>query len=93
MTGYGALAGCHRDIEAFRRFSVLNAENLLHMQAELQHIELIINEVRGIPGCNSFDHVWVDDVTSDSNSDIQKVFERSRALLNEYCKPHRRGAS
>src|ERR1700742_5196060 len=89
MTGYGALAAMmvnHQNIEAFRRFSSLNLENILHMQAELQHLEHTINEVRAIPYANSFDRTWIDDPESMPEDDIRRVFERSRTLLDQYCR-------
>ncbi|EXJ67767.1 uncharacterized protein A1O5_09113 [Cladophialophora psammophila CBS 110553] len=87
MTGYGALAAMmasHQNIEAFRKFSSMNLENILHMQAELQHLEVVINEVRKIPGLNSFDRIWIDDPESMSEEDIRRIFERSRTLLDQY---------
>ncbi|OAL26479.1 hypothetical protein AYO22_04217 [Fonsecaea multimorphosa] len=89
MTGYGALAAMmasHQNIEAFRKFSSMNLENILHMQAELQHLEVVINEVRKIPGLNSFDQIWIEDPESMSEEDIHRIFERSRTLLDQYCK-------
>ena len=91
MTGYGALAAMmvnHQNIEAFRRFSKLNLENILHMQAELQHLEAIINEVRKIPDVNGFDRIWIDNPESMSEDDLYRIFERSRTLLDQYCKIH-----
>ncbi|KIW93908.1 uncharacterized protein Z519_05223 [Cladophialophora bantiana CBS 173.52] len=87
MTGYGALAAMmasHQNIEAFRKFSSMNLENILHMQAELQHLEVVINEVRKIPGLNSFDRIWIDDPERMSEEDIRRIFERSRTLLDQY---------
>ncbi|KIW23888.1 uncharacterized protein PV07_12051 [Cladophialophora immunda] len=87
MTGYGALASMmasHQNIEAFRKFSSMNLENILHMQAELQHLEVVINEVRKIPGLNSFDRIWIDNPESMSEEDIHRIFERSRTLLDQY---------
>ncbi|KIX99819.1 uncharacterized protein Z520_04455 [Fonsecaea multimorphosa CBS 102226] len=87
MTGYGALAAMmasHQNIEAFRKFSSMNLENILHMQAELQHLEVVINEVRKIPGLNSFDQIWIEDPESMSEEDIHRIFERSRTLLDQY---------
>jgi len=89
VTGYGALASMmasHQDIEAFRKFSSMNVENILHMQAELQHLEMIINEIRKMPELNSFDRIWIDCPEHMSEDDIRKIFERSRTLLDQYCK-------
>ncbi|KAI1629347.1 hypothetical protein EDD37DRAFT_48096 [Exophiala viscosa] len=89
MTGYGALASMmasHQDIEAFRKFSSMNAENILHMQAELQHLEMVINEIRKMPELNSFDRIWIECPEHMSEDDIRKIFERSRTLLDQYCK-------
>ncbi|OQU95593.1 hypothetical protein CLAIMM_01777 [Cladophialophora immunda] len=74
----------HQNIEAFRKFSSMNLENILHMQAELQHLEVVINEVRKIPGLNSFDRIWIDNPESMSEEDIHRIFERSRTLLDQY---------
>lgn len=74
----------HQDIEAFRKFSGLNMENILHMQAELQHLEMIINEVRKVPELNSFDRIWVECPEHMCQDDITKIFERSRTLLDQY---------
>ncbi|KAH0839059.1 hypothetical protein FOPE_05563 [Fonsecaea pedrosoi] len=76
----------HQNIEAFRKFSSMNLENILHMQAELQHLEVVINEVRKIPGMNSFDRIWIDNPESMSEEDIHRIFERSRTLLDQYCR-------
>ena len=76
----------HQNAEAFRKFSSLNMENILHMQAELQHLEVVINEVRKIPALNSFDRIWIECPEHMSEGDIRKIFERSRALLDEYCR-------
>ncbi|KAL6246668.1 hypothetical protein RBB50_005975 [Rhinocladiella similis] len=87
MTGYGALASMmasHQCTEAFRKFSSMNVENILHMQAELQHLELIINEIRKIPELNSFDRTWIECPEHMSEDDIRKIFERSRTLLDQY---------
>ncbi|EXJ57588.1 hypothetical protein A1O7_07936 [Cladophialophora yegresii CBS 114405] len=87
MTGYGALAAMmanNNNIEAFRRFSNLNVENILHMQAELQHLETVIHEVRAIPELNSFDRIWIDSPENMSEDDIRRIFERSRTLLDQY---------
>lgn len=87
MTGYGALAtmmASHQNTEAFRRFSSLNMENILHMQAELQHLELVINEVRRVPELNGFDQIWVDCPEHLSEEGIRQIFERSRTLLDQY---------
>lgn len=89
MTGYGALAATmasHQDIEAFRKFSSMNVENILHMQAELQHLEMVINEIRKMPELNSFDRIWIECPEHMSEDDIRKIFERSRTLLDQYCR-------
>ncbi|KAF2187509.1 hypothetical protein K469DRAFT_725452 [Zopfia rhizophila CBS 207.26] len=48
MGGYPELAslmGSHMEVAIFRRFSTLNIQNLLHMQAELMHIEQELCEI------------------------------------------------
>lgn len=66
MAGYSRLAvlmGKHHDFAIFRRFSVLNAKNLLYMQGELIHLEA---ELRMIAQENK------------NSKDLEKVdFERS----------------
>jgi len=74
----------HQNIDAFRKFSVMNMENLLHMQAELQNLEMVINEVRKIPELNGFDRIWIDCPEKISQEDIRGIFERSRTLLDQY---------
>lgn len=76
----------HQNIEAFRKFSKLNLENILHMQAELQHLEAIIDEVRTIPELSSFDRIWIENPENMSEEDIHRIFERSRTLLDQYCR-------
>ena len=65
MTGYSRLAtlmGTHHDLAIFRRFSTLNAKNLLYIQGELTHLEaeleLIAGENRnsGDPEKMGFEH-------------------------------------
>lgn len=85
--GYGALARMmanHRNQEVFRRFSTLNIENMLHMQAELLHLELIIDEARKSDKTGHFDRGWLKCAKDMSQMDIEEVFERSRALMKQY---------
>jgi hypothetical protein len=46
MDGYNKLAalfGTHHDLAIFRRFSILNAKNLIYMQGEIVHLEAELN--------------------------------------------------
>ena len=48
MAGYSdlaALMGCYADVAIFRQFRSLNMQNLLHMQAELMHIEQDLQDI------------------------------------------------
>ena len=85
--GYGALAkmmASHRNQEAFRKFSTLNIETMLHMQAELLHLELVIDEARKSNKIGHFDRSWLKCAKDMSQEDIQTIFERSRTLLKQY---------
>ncbi|KIX03274.1 uncharacterized protein Z518_06826 [Rhinocladiella mackenziei CBS 650.93] len=83
MTGNGNLATmmARRSIQ---EISSMNLENILHMQAELQYLEIVINEVRRVPGLNSFDQIWIERPEKMSEEDICQIFERSRTLLDQY---------
>lgn len=81
----------HQNIEALRKFSRMNMENILHMQAELQHLEMVINEVRKIDGLNNFDRIWIECPENMSEEDIRRLFERSRTLLDQYRRNPFRG--
>lgn len=85
--GYGALAkmmASHRNQEVFRKFSSLNIETMLHMQAELLHLELVIDEARKSDKMGHFDKGWLKCAKDMSQKDIQEIFERSRSLLKQY---------
>lgn len=88
MPGYGALAALmatHQNVEAFRRFSKMNMESLLQMQAGLLHLEMEIETARSIPELNKFDRVWIDYSDTPLAEGIRGLFERSRSLLDQYC--------
>lgn len=85
--GYGALAkmmASHRNQEVFRKFSTLNVEIMLHMQAELLHLELVIDEARKSDKIGDFDRGWLKCAKDMSQEDIQEIFERSRTLMKQY---------
>ena len=81
MTGYDKLAsliGRYPSLAIYRRFSTLSAKVLLHMQAELVHLE---NELRIITGRNStnaekarFDVSWeaLNEASSEGAADLQR---------------------
>lgn len=87
MTGYGALAKMmvsRRNQETFRKFKRLNSEVMLHQQAELMHLEMVIEQIRKYPGMNEFDRRWIECPEKLSERDIESIFERSRELLAQY---------
>jgi hypothetical protein len=87
MPGYDTLAefmSSRRDMSIFRRFSHLNTESLLHMQAELLGLELTLEEIRRDPGHNRFNTSWLGVAHSDTDAVIASVFERVRVLLDQY---------
>lgn len=48
MEGYpqlSAVMAAHSDVAIFRTFGVLNAQNLLHLQAELVHLEKELQDI------------------------------------------------
>ena len=88
MPGYSDLAAfmvSKPDTSVFRRFSALNTESLLHMQAELLGLELAVEEIRQDPELQSYDSSWLSAPYSDSNAVIGGIFDRLRTLLNDYC--------
>jgi hypothetical protein len=88
-SGYYALAefmSSRRDTQFFRRFSGLNIESLLHMQAELLGLELTLEEVRRDPDHNRFNTSWLGVPQSSGTSAVAGIFERARVLLDQYRK-------
>ena len=88
MAGYGALASfmtSRSDTEIFRRFSSLNAENLLHMQAELSAIEMSLNVMREDSNWKAFDSSWLTAPRGDASGVVGDMFERTRVILDQYC--------
>jgi hypothetical protein len=88
MPGYNSLAefmSSRQDVSILRRFSALNTETLLHMQAELLRLELTVEELRANPDLNGFNASWLGAPYTDTNAVITSVFERIRALLDKYC--------
>ena len=81
MTGYdklSSLIGRYPSLAIYRRFSTLSAKVLLHMQAELVHLE---NELRIITERNStnaekarFDVSWaaLNEASSEGAADLQR---------------------
>jgi hypothetical protein len=94
MPGYNSLAefmSSRQDVSILRRFSALNTETLLHMQAELLGLELTVEELRANPDLNGFNASWLGAPSTDANAVITGVFERSRTLLDKYCEKVRCG--
>lgn len=56
----------------------------MHQQAELMHLEMVIEEIRKYPGMNEFDRRWIESPEKLSERDIESIFERSRELLAQY---------
>ena len=72
------------DTEIFRRFSNLNAESLLHMQAELSALELSLNVMREDPSWNAFNASWLTAPHCNENATVGDMFDRVRVLLDRY---------
>lgn len=87
MPGYDSMAvfmSSRRDTSIFRRFSHLNTESLLHMQAELLGLELTLEEIRQDPEHNRFNKSWLGVQRSDVDAFSANIFERVRVLLDQY---------
>lgn len=87
MPGYAAMAefmSSRRDTSIFRRFSHLNTESLLHMQAELLGLELTLEEIREDPEHNRFNTSWLGVQRSEVDAFSANIFERVRVLLDQY---------
>ena len=63
----------------------MNAECLLHMQAELSALEMSLNVMREDPDWNAFNSSWLTAPNCTSNSMVGDIFDRARALLDQYC--------
>ena len=88
MAGYGGLAvfmASRPDTEIFRRFSDMNVESLLHMQAELSALEMSLNVMREDPNWNAFDSSWLAAPRCNANAMVGDLFEKTRVLLEQYC--------
>jgi hypothetical protein len=97
MNGYSKLAslmGAHPALASFRRFSTLNAKNLLYLQAELVHLE---NKLRKcVEADNASGHVdrvlyerdwqslFESSTTPGGNSEQWETVMRIRSVLKEY---------
>ena len=87
MPGYDAMAAfmtSRKDTSIFRRFSRLNTESLLHMQAELLGFELTLEEIRQNPEHNRFNTSWLGVRHGDVDAVTANIFERVRVLLDQY---------
>lgn len=87
MPGYGHLAGfmsSRPDTEIFRRFSSLNVETLLHMQAELSALEMSLDVMREDSDWNAFDSSWLRAPRCNGNAVVGEIFEKARVLLEQY---------
>lgn len=87
MPGYRHLSGfmsSRVDTEIFRRFSSLNVETILHMQAELSALEMSLDVMREDPGWSSFDSSWLRAPPYSGNAVVGEIFERARVLLEQY---------
>jgi hypothetical protein len=99
MNGYSKLAsimGAHPELANFRRFRTLNAQNLLHLQAELVFLE---NKLRQCVQADAssghvdralYDRDWQSlfesGATSGENSEQWTTALRIRCVLKEYSK-------
>jgi hypothetical protein len=94
MDGYSKIAhlmGHHNELAIFRRFSVLNFQNLLYLQAKLTHLEAELEELAKIdeadPGRANYKRDWWS-LASAGDNDPQKMQWKKvlqiRKTLNEY---------
>lgn len=94
MDGYPKIAylmGHHPELAIFRRFSVLNSQNLLYLQAKLTHLEAELQELaqsdEGEPGRTNYKRDWWSLVRT-TDGDPQKMQWKKvlqiRKTLKEY---------
>ena len=78
------------DTCAFKKFASLNAESILHMQAELLGLGMTLDEIREDPDLNAFDTSWLASPSYSSHAATNDLLQRVRILLRQYCKRCRR---
>ena len=97
VSGYPRLAnhmGASPEIAIFRRFDVLNAKNLLYLQAELVHLEKELSEIEkrdsqsseGMKSQYARDWFWLSRSENDGNDDQWQTVLAIRKKLIEYSK-------
>lgn len=95
VEGYPKLAcymGTYHQAAIFRRFSSLNSQNLLYLQAELVHLELELRRLesldsiaqRGKDSVYATDWYWLNNSRSKENCSQLKVVLAIRSKLKEY---------
>ena len=98
MAGYpdlAALMGRYSEVAIFRRFRVLNLQTLLHMQAELVHMEQELQDIAkednesGDPVRQSYQSSWMameDGARSGGDSLQRTKLLEAREKLDKYSK-------
>jgi hypothetical protein len=94
--GYSKIAtlmSCHGEFAIFRRFSKLNFQNLLYLQAELTHLEADLKEVavrdQADPNRAIYSKYWWYLAQSEENHDDREQWEKVIQIgekLKEYSK-------
>lgn len=95
VPGYPKLAhymGLYPESAMFRRFSVLNCQNLLYLQAELVHLEEKLRDLEAVDAASGHtprsvyakDWYWLSNSASEVNSDQLQTVLNIRTRLKEY---------
>lgn len=95
VPGYPKLAqymGLYSEYAIFRRFSSLNCQNLLYLQAELVHLEEKLRRLEVIDSASpetprsvyAKDWYWLANSASEGNGDQIRTVLEIRTILKEY---------
>lgn len=85
----------HGELAIFRRFTKLNYQNMLYLQAELTHLEVDINTLAirdaASPGRGAYSSHWWHLAQSEESHDDDEQWDKAlqiREKLNEYSMNH-----